>query len=160
MSWCIGKSLLSLLRYLSIRSQNPLAQTIVMHLPVAILVAATRLQKFLKSWFSQLLGGRQPHRRPKVTTRCTVQNTCHLSADILPWLFSPIRGGAGEHLEGNVVFSMPSQISWSLNLPRTRVLPWLPLACFANEKHTWSGIMSLWESSVIPSVCLYLGMLF
>ena len=160
MSWCVGKSSSSSLRYLSIRSRNSLAQAIVMRLPVAILVAATRLQKFLKSWFSQLSGGRRPHRRPKVTTRCTVQNTRHPSADILPWLFSPIRGGAGEHQEGNVVFSMSSQISWSLDLPRTRVLLWLPLARFANEKRTWSGIMSLWESSIIPSVCLYLGMLF
>ena len=110
MSWCVGKSSSSSLRYLSIRSRNSLARAIVMRLPVAILVAATRLQKFLKSWFSRLSGGRRPHRRPKVTTRCTVQNTRHPSADILPWLFSPIRGGAGEHQEGNVVFSMSSQI--------------------------------------------------
>lgn len=130
-----------------------------MCLPVAILVAATRLQKFLKSWFSRLSGGKEPHRRPKVTTRCMVQNTRHPSADILPWPLSPIRGGAGEHQEGNVVFSMLSQISWSLNLPRTRVLPRFPFARLANEKRPGSGMMRLWVSSVIPSVCLYPSML-
>jgi hypothetical protein len=139
MSGYAGKSLSSPRRYLSIRSQNSSAWATVIRLPVAILVAATRSQKFMNSWFSQLLGGKAPHRQPSVMTRCTVQNTCHPSADILPWPLSPICGGAGEHQEGNVVFSMSFQISCSLNLPRMRVLLRSPFTCFACEKCIRSG---------------------
>ncbi len=82
------------------------------HLLYAVLYAVQqRSQKFLRSLFLQISGGKGPHRQPKVTTRCTVQNTCHLSADILPWPLSPICDGAEEHQEDNVVFSMSSQIS-------------------------------------------------
>ncbi len=159
MSWCIGKCSLSPRRYVSIRSQNSSVQATVMLLAVAILVTATRSQKFLKSLFSQLSGGKGPHRWPNIMMRCTVQNTCHLSADILPWPLSPICGGTGEHQEGNVVFSMSSQISWSLDHPRTQVFVQFAFAHLAQEKCTRSGIVRLQDLSVIPSLDLYHHML-
>src|SRR6266702_1362778 len=159
MSWCVGKCSLSPHRYVSIRSRNSSARATVMLLAVAILVAATRSQKFLKSLFSRLSGGKGLHRRPNVTMRCTVQNTRHPSADILPWPLSPIRGGAGEHQEGNVVFSMSSQISWSLDRPRTRVFVRFAFARLAQEKRTGSGVVRLQDLSVIPSLDLYHHML-
>src|SRR6266404_6065302 len=91
--------------------------------------------------------------------RCTMQNTRHSSADILPWPLLPILGGAGEHQEGNVVFSISSQIVWSLDFPRTRVFPRVGLACFAKEKRTGSGALRFPTSSVIPSLNLYHGVL-
>ncbi len=155
MSWYMGKSLFSPWRYLNIELPNSSTLTAVIDLLLAILVAETRSQKFPNSWFSRLLEGKEPHRRPRVTMTCTMQKTRHPSADIFPCPLSPIRGGAGEHQEGSIVFSISFQISWSLNRPSIRVLPWFAFACFARPKRSASGFWRLWNLSIIPSLCLY-----
>jgi len=155
MSWYMGNKLSSPLRYFTIRSRKSLVWAMLIDLPEAILVAAIRSQKLTNSLFSWQPAGWQPHRWPKVMMRCTVQKTHHASAEIFPWPLSPICGGAGEHQEGSVVLSISSQIAYSLEQPRTRVLVRLEFTCFALAKHPGSGFRSVWESSVIPSLCLY-----
>ena len=154
MSWYIGNSLLSPPRYLSIWSWNSLACATVIDCLVAIFVAMIRSQKFRNRRFSWLSQGKEPHRWPSVTMRCTVQKTCHSSAETFPWPLSLMCGEAGVHQDGKVIFSMSAQISWSLVWPRTQVLPWFELICFARARCSGSGLQSLSTLSVIPSWCL------
>ena len=158
-NWCIGNSILSPLRYLSIRSWNSLACAMVIDLLAAILVAATRSQKLINSLFLRLSRGEEPHKWNNITTRCTIQNTCHPSAEIFPWPLSPICGGAGVHQEGSVVLVISFQTIGSLVRLRIWTLRWLGFTFCAQEKCPGSLFRISWKSSVILYLRLYWTML-
>lgn len=84
-------------------------------------VAVTRSMKLHNMSYRRSPGPRSPHKRTRVTTRCTVHNVRHWSAVSLPARALPASAGIGESQEGRIVFPLSPHTSGRTPFPSTAV---------------------------------------